>query len=308
MLTIGIPTYNRREIVQRNVAALIEDGAAEQAEILVIDDASPDETYAALAELCEGTPVRVLGNESNLGYAGNLLRLFAECKTPYLLVASDDDVVVAESLAPLAQMLAERSPAFVSTQFWFGKRLYRGRHSPSGDDCIGPEQLFAASGHAPGLAYEVSECRELAVPVVGEKLRAGSAAASVYPQVLVLARLLLAGRPCLWWDRRVVEGGAEAPTGLREDGSPYHHLAPRWRQLGDLLDFLGEQLRSGADPIATAAMRAKVEERAFWTLRSAIERERPELLDPFDRRAARFYAGRWRWDRLRRRLTGLIGR
>jgi glycosyltransferase involved in cell wall biosynthesis len=304
MLTIGIPTYERREIVLGNVAALIEGGAAEQAEVLVIDDASSDGTRAALAELCAGTPVRVLGNEPNIGYAGNLLRLFAECRTPYLLVASDDDVVVVESLAPLKEMIEQRSPAFVSTRFRFGERLYRGRHSPSADDRVEPDQLFAASGHAPGLVYRVADCREVALPSLEQKLGEGSAAASVYPQVLILARLLLSGRDCLWWDHQVVEGGAEAPTGLGEDGSPYYHLAPRWRQLGDLLDFLDEERRSGADPAAAAAMTAKVQERAFWMLRSAISHERPDLLDPFDRRAARFYAIRWRWDRLRRRIAG----
>jgi glycosyltransferase involved in cell wall biosynthesis len=87
----------------------------EQAEVLVIDDASGDGTHAELARLCAGTAVRLLRNESNLGYAGNVLRLFEECRTPYLLVASDDDAVVTASLAPLARLLEERSPAFVST-------------------------------------------------------------------------------------------------------------------------------------------------------------------------------------------------
>ena len=296
MLTIGIPTFGRREIVRGRVADLLAENAAERAEIVVIDDASPDDSYTALADLCKDSPVRVLRNASNLGYAGNVLRLFDECRTPYLLVASDDDAVVGECLVPLTTMLGERSPAFVSTEFRFGEQIYRGRRRTGP---IEPSELLAASSHAPGLVYEVGECRE-AVAEVGARLEGGSAAAHVYPQVMILASLLLGGARCLWWDRCTVEGkeGPGEMTGIKDDrGSPYYHLAPRWEQVKDLLDFLAEAGK--ANPDVAGAMTGKVEEGLFWRLRSGIEHERPDLLAPFDRSAARFYAGRWRWDRLR---------
>jgi glycosyltransferase involved in cell wall biosynthesis len=301
VLTVGIPTFERREIVRRRVAGLIAAGGAEQAEILVIDDASGDGTLRALEEVCAGAGVRLLRNESNLGYAGNVLRLFEECRTPYLLVASDDDAVVAGCLAPLARLLEQRSPAFVSSEFRFGERLYRGRGRPGP---VEPAELLAASSHAPGLVYGVEQCRE-AVAELAARLAAGGAAAHVYPQVLILAHLLLAGRRCLWWDRCAVEGdeGPGEPTGIRDRaGSPYYHLAPRWEQVTDLLDFLAEERPAAADPAAADAMAAKVEEGLFWRLRSGIEHERPDLLAAFDRSAARFYSGRWRWDSLVRRL------
>jgi hypothetical protein len=127
---------------------------------------------------------------------------------------------------------------------------------------------------------------------------------------MILARLLLGGQRCLWWDRCAVEGeeGPGEPTGIRDGGgAPYYRLAPRWEQVKDLLDFLAEAKRSTADPEAAATMAAKVEEGLFWRLRSGIERERPELLAAFDRSAARFYAGRWRLDSLRRRVRRAIG-
>lgn len=300
MLTVGIPTFERREIVCRRVAGLIADGVPERAEVLVIDDASGDGTHEALESLCAGTGVRLLRNESNLGYAGNVLRLFEECRTPYLLVASDDDAVLGESLPPLERLLEERSPAFVSTEFRFGEQLYRGGH---GAGPIGPAELLAAASHAPGLVYRVEDCRE-ALAAVGTRLAAGSAAAHVYPQVMILASLLLGGRLCLWWDRCAVEGeeGPGEPTGIKDGGgAPYYDLAPRWQQVKDLLDFLAEE-SPGADPEVAAKMTAKVEEGLFWRLRSGIEHERPDLLAAFDRSAARFYAGRWLWGSLLRRL------
>jgi glycosyltransferase involved in cell wall biosynthesis len=307
MLTIGIPTFERREIVCRRIADLIAAGTPEGAEVLVIDDASGDGTHAALERLCAGTGVRLLRNGSNLGYAGNVLRLFGECHTPYLLVASDDDTVLVECLAPLAQLLEERSPAFVSTECRFGEQLYRGGH---GTGPIEPAELLAASSHAPGLVYGVEACRE-AVAGVGARLAAGSAAAHVYPQVMILASLLLGGARCLWWDRCAVEGdaGPGEPTGIKDSGgAPYYDLAPRWQQVKDLLDFLAEERPSATDPEAATTMAARVEEGLFWRLRSGIEHERPELLAAFDRSAARFYAGRWRLDSLRRRARRAAGR
>lgn len=299
MLTVGIPTFERREIVCRRIADLIAAGVPGQVEILVIDDASEDGTHAALENLCADTEIRLLRNESNRGYAGNVLRLFEECRTPYLLVASDDDAVVSECLGALTQLLTEHSPAFVSTEFRFGEQLYRGRRRTGP---IEPAELLAASSHAPGLVYGVEECRE-AVAAVGARLAGGSAAAHVYPQVMILAHLLLGGRRCLWWDRCAVQGeeGPGAPTGIKDDGgAPYYNLAPRWQQVKDLLDFLAEERLSATVPEAATQMTAKVEEGLFWRLRSGVEQERPELVAAFDRAAARFYAGRWLRGSLRR--------
>jgi glycosyltransferase involved in cell wall biosynthesis len=299
-LTVGIPTFERRETVRRRVADLIAAGVPERAEVLVVDDASGDGTHAALEPLCADTPVRLLRNDSNRGYAGNLLRLFGECRTPYLLVGSDDDVVLGEGLAPLARLLEQRAPAFVSTRFRLGETLYRGGR---GNRPIEPGELLAASSHAPGLVYRVDACGA-ALDKVGARLESGCAAAHAYPQTLILASLLLDRQRCLWWDRAAVEGEAEQqPTGIRDAaGSPYYHLAPRWAQVKGLLDFLAAEGPSAADPEAARAIAAEVEDGLFWRLRAAIEHERPELLAAFDRRAARFYAGRWRWDSLRRRL------
>jgi hypothetical protein len=213
---------------------------------------------------------------------------------------------VTASLAPLERLLEERSPAFVSTEFRLGERLYRGGR---GERPIEPAELLAASSHAPGLVYRVEDCHE-AVTKVDAWLANGGTAANVYPQVMLLARLLLEGRRCLWWDRCAVEGdaGPGEPTGIRDAaGSPYYHLAQRWEQVKDLLDFLAEEERSAADPGAAAAMAAEVEAGLFWRLRSGIEHERPGLLAAFDRRAARFYAGRWRLNSLRRRVRRAIG-
>jgi glycosyltransferase involved in cell wall biosynthesis len=307
MLTIGIPTFERREIVCRRVAGLIATGAPERIEVLVVDDASGDGTHTALADLCTGTPIRLLRNQSNLGYAGNVLRLFEECRTPYLLVASDDDAVRGESLAPLERLLEERAPAFVSTEFRYGARLYRGGR---GTRPIAPDELLAASSHAPGLVYRVEDCRE-ALAAVNARLESGSAAARVYPQAMVLASLLLAGRSCLWWEGCAVEGeaGGGEPTGLKDaTGSPYYALAPRWEQVKDLLEFLAEEGAAADNPAAADAMAVKVEEGLFWRLRAGIESERPELLAAFDRSAARFYAGRWRLDSLRARARRAANR
>jgi Glycosyl transferase family 2 len=301
-LTIGIPTFNRREVVSERVSGLIAAKAFERADILVVDDASPDDSYGALVTLCEGTPIRVLRNDGNLGYAGNFVRLFQECATPYLGVATDDDTVIPEQLAPLTELLEGQAPLFVSTQFYRSGRLYRGQRVIRE---IRPKEFGVASAHAPGLVYQAPVCLKIAIPKLIERLALGSAAAHIYPQTIITCLLLVTGR-CLWWNRPIVAVGEEAPSGVRDpSGAPYWDLAPRWRQIQDLLSFLDDPELRCPDGHAREAMIQSLQDDLFRTIRGAIEIERPDLIASFDEGAHHFYARRLQrlWRHLRRHAT-----
>src|SRR5882762_5111087 len=120
LLTVAIPTYNRRPFI----TALVEELAGAPVDTLVIDDASSDGTSDALSQLPGVTLCR---NPLNLGFAPTFLRLFEEVTTPYLLLMSDDDLLVIENLEPLQQFVSEREPAFVSTQYFRDGKLWRGK-------------------------------------------------------------------------------------------------------------------------------------------------------------------------------------
>jgi hypothetical protein len=274
-----------REAAQE-VAARAHDRNPDAA-VLVIDDGSTDGSFEALRNAATAPSVRVLRNEHNLGYAGNFVRLFEEAETDYLLVASDDDDIVLEELPALRAFLDSRRPAFVSTQFLIGGELYRGRNRVRP---VEPEELFFASSHAPGLVYRVAEVR----PFLG-RLRAmidrGDAAATVYPQVLTAAYLLLRGGG-VWWNRPLVVAGEQFETGITIDGETYTVPGQRWRQHLAFLEFFDEE-RKG-DVAGASAMAAAQQKLLFYLLRSAIKAERPDLVEAFDAGARRFCASRLR--------------
>jgi hypothetical protein len=285
-LTIGIPTFNRGDVACQRIANLAASGATRSVDVVVIDDASPDGTYDSLVEAVGHADVKVLRNPERVGYARNFMRLFDECQTEYLLVTSDDDVLVPERLPGLLALLADRAPLFVSTQFYVGGRLWRGRRATSQ---IAPQDFFAASAHAPGLAYNVAAVRKLAIPAVRARIEASSQAALVYPQLLLACLLLTAGT-CLWWDQAVVVEGPSAETRIRDGaGRPYFHLVPRWAQVQDLLAFIDAEVASSS-PSCAEAMRSTARTLLFTFLRSGIGDERPDLLSPFDDSARAFYS------------------
>jgi glycosyltransferase involved in cell wall biosynthesis len=286
-LSIGIPTFNRARSVLAQVNALREAELPPWLEIVIIDDASDDGTFELLAEACEGSSMRVVANASNLGYAGNLLRLFDECRAPYLLVSADDDRIMVDSLSALVELLEQRAPDLVSTQYLVDGTLARGRMVTG---AIDPTDCFAASAHGPGLIYRRDAARA-GIEELRSLLAASSDVALIYPQVVLASRLLQDGTG-VWWDRPCVRPGDQLASGLRDAaGERYAGLGARWRQAQGFHDLFSARVADCTDPTSrrrAAAMLAHEEGRLFSFLRFGLAAERPDLLEAFDAGARRF--------------------
>lgn len=91
LVTVGIPTYNRAQLVQRAVeSALTQDHTA--IEVVVSDDASTDETAAVLGSCARRDPrLRVLRQEHNVGHARNFQAVLERAGGDYFMWLSDDD-------------------------------------------------------------------------------------------------------------------------------------------------------------------------------------------------------------------------
>lgn len=89
-MTLIIPVYNAAAALARCLHSLAAHGRA-VAELLLIDDASPDPEIAALLEHLPALPmsVRILRNSRNLGFVGTVNRGMAECDGDVLLLNSD---------------------------------------------------------------------------------------------------------------------------------------------------------------------------------------------------------------------------
>lgn len=108
-VTIAIPTYNRRDTIQTNIASIV-DSLPEWVEILICDNASepavefePEVWRIAKARRVE---MRVHRNPVNLGAAANILRLFELVETEWLLLLGDDDPLIPEALDQIAECVS----------------------------------------------------------------------------------------------------------------------------------------------------------------------------------------------------------
>lgn len=126
-LTIGIPTYNRRNKLDNLLKQFIELSKAinireYNIKILVSDNASTDDTEAMInghikqLQSC-GYEVEYNKQEHNLGMDGNFKYIYENCKTDYLWYFSDDDILIIDSVKPLLDDLILTRPAICLSNF-----------------------------------------------------------------------------------------------------------------------------------------------------------------------------------------------
>jgi hypothetical protein len=91
LVSIGIPTYNRANTIQRAICSALAQDYGEL-EVVVSDDASPDGTLAVLRRLADTDPrLRVLEQPVNLGHARNFQVVLEAARGEYFMWLSDDD-------------------------------------------------------------------------------------------------------------------------------------------------------------------------------------------------------------------------
>lgn len=91
-VSVVIPTYNEAGGIERLIAALdaMFTGAGIDAEIVIVDDNSPDGTGAIVDALATRYPVRCLHRAGKLGLASAVIDGWATCSSPILGVMDAD--------------------------------------------------------------------------------------------------------------------------------------------------------------------------------------------------------------------------
>jgi glycosyltransferase involved in cell wall biosynthesis len=283
LITIGIPTYNRCQQVASLIGSLRSDSLPDGTRVVVVNDGSTDGTADAVTELIQGANnFELVTHTENQGYARTYIELFERCHTEYLVIGTDDDIVLKGQTTRLRELLIAHDYDFVATQFMLNGSLYRGS---KGLRRIKPGEIFYCSNHAPGLVYRVSACRD-AVSQLRQLVAEGSAVGLVYPQVIVVAYMLAVLRHCYWWPEPLVVSGANLPSGLRDSsGEHYYSVVPRWKQVVATDRYFaklsGLSCDRGRNRIV-GAMRMANRRRVYGLLRTAIVREYPEFAKSFD--------------------------
>lgn len=123
-LSVGIPAYSRsRELAE--LLASISEQTVIPAEVTLCEDKSPErEQIRALVQ--EWTPrLEALGcrinyheNDENLGYDGNVRKLFAVSTTPWVMLIGNDDLLLPDCVEKIAVYLQGKpAPKMISRSF-----------------------------------------------------------------------------------------------------------------------------------------------------------------------------------------------
>lgn len=108
LLTIAIPTYKRTEELKRALEALASQ-YDERVEILICDDASPDNTQEIIEEFQKKIPIRYIRNTENLGFDRNFIKCYRVSAGKFVLMMGNDDFIVQGGLAYILSYLEEHN-------------------------------------------------------------------------------------------------------------------------------------------------------------------------------------------------------
>lgn len=292
VLTIGIPTFNRRDAVLERLQELLSFDLDRKIEILIIDNHSSDGTISALQRVEVPSHlvsnIQILENDENLGYDGNFYRLFSQCRTDYLLISSDEDEIFKNGINDLLNFLVSQQPDFVSPQALINGLLYRGKNKSKAIEFYEhPEASFYISG----LCFKTESAMKFLDFL--KRLSHKNALVEVYPQT-ALAGCLVAMGSGYWLDVVVATKRADLPSSiLHSSGNIYFHLPGRYEQfkgsleLNDLL--LSHELIPSSVHSKIRVYNSILHRDLFKRVRGALREEDADLAREFDRGAIKFY-------------------
>ncbi|MBB3187206.1 glycosyltransferase family 2 protein [Microbacter margulisiae] len=100
LLTIAIPTYNRKEFLINNVTHLLPQ-LNEKVKLLIIDNHSDeimqDVLYETIPDI-KKINIEFIRNRINIGGDANIVRCFEYCTSPYLWILGDDDIPILDAV------------------------------------------------------------------------------------------------------------------------------------------------------------------------------------------------------------------
>lgn len=110
LLTIGIPTYNRRVFLQECMERLLPqiEENCEQVELYISDNCSSDDTSDFLKQIALNHPVvNYYIQSENFGAERNFISIFNHASGKYVWILSDDDIVVDNGVKHILEYLGK---------------------------------------------------------------------------------------------------------------------------------------------------------------------------------------------------------
>jgi glycosyltransferase involved in cell wall biosynthesis len=105
-LTIAIPTFRRPALLLQAVESVARQHRLDGVELLIVDnDAQADDAFFAELQRRAGpVPLRYFRNEENVGMFGNWNRCIALCRTDWMTILNDDDLLLPDYVEEMTQL------------------------------------------------------------------------------------------------------------------------------------------------------------------------------------------------------------
>lgn len=138
ILTIAIPTYNRQAYLSDCLESIYAQFQFDDVEIIVCDNCSSDNTQAVVESFMQKLPVKYYRNPRNLGMDGNFYLCFQRALGEYIMILSDDDILLSDSLRKIRKALTEHRPDYLQLNSGglVGKKGVKGQVFPFKKDFI----------------------------------------------------------------------------------------------------------------------------------------------------------------------------
>lgn len=122
LFTIAIPTYNNASTVLEAVKSALNQDYNDEYEILIVNNASTDDTAKVLGSLCDSR-IRIVTNQVTVDLFQNHNVCFQEAKGDYVLFCHSDDILLPNALRILAEKIIQRG--YPSRYILWGRSMFR---------------------------------------------------------------------------------------------------------------------------------------------------------------------------------------
>lgn len=123
-LSIGIPTYNRCDYLDRLLSLLFEEEKISGVEIVISDNASEDSTESIVKKWQKKLlNINYVKNKKNIGFDKNLENTIKNANGEYIWILGDDDGIVRGSISKLLDSINAKEDVIILNGFFCNSNL-----------------------------------------------------------------------------------------------------------------------------------------------------------------------------------------
>ena len=296
LLTICVPTYNRKGCIKKRIHNYEALSRFEEVNILIADNFSTDGTFEYLKKTFRDLKnVSIIQHQKNIGAASNIVQFFDIVETEYLVLCSDEDEVIAENIETYLEFLASEKPHYIRGNFYELDGGLKRRCANRVAEHLSSKNIAINSTYASGLIFNTKSSKHY-ISFLKEKIKT-SYYTRFFPHQELLYWLWSKHDKGFYYlctpivvKRDNVEINAISNDGKSQRGfREWESVSFRWKIFIDKQDALFE---IGGDHSCQEKFRKIIDNHKkgiFHVLKTAVCRERPDILEMADSKLVIFH-------------------